>query len=746
MPPTDKTMMTLIFPLRLTYRDILAGVLIVLLAFVLRAVVVFDRAARDPAFLPPPGTDQAVYVGLAQLYETGDWPGGPFHWQPGMVYFLVGARALVGDSIGLLRLVTSLAGALACGLLVGAGWLLTRRRWGGFAAGLLLAVYPVTMFYTTEFLTETPAVLGVAVFLFLALWQTARLALWRSALLGLVIGLTILTRTNLAVLWLIWLLLLALDIRQPRVVLVHAAASLVFLVLAVAPVTLYNRQAAGGGTYPLVSSTGMDEVYRANNRDATGVRSTDPAMLTVDGDYLDALLADIRLNPPHFLELQLRKSGLYWSELESGNNIDYLQSGAAASPLLRAIPLDFRLLAFCGWLGVFALGYANRRLSLWFALLHLLLFASVMPLWIEGRLKQPAVVPLTLTAAYLILALADLLRARRWQTLVRRYTLPALALLLALAGLRWAVDILPQTRPVSGLPADLRPLDLVWDGQLKLLGWRTLPDWPAAERGWTHFQRSYVVQVYWQVLAPVAVDYNVFLAYVVDGTRIAGIDRAIGAVSFYPKRTSQWQPGEIYAETLGFKLPPDSPLERGGDIRLGVYRLEGEDEANQTLIPVLAAPIADQAITLQRLAVFDLGYQGNTTGEVHTNRALFGDLIALEMVDAPTSAAPGAAITLKLNWAALADTRTDYTLFVHLLDEFENLVAQVDTPPRGNTLPTSTWPPDYPLSDQVLLQVPDKPGDYRLYLGWYDALTFDRLPVAGSLDGRLYVGEIRVEG
>ncbi len=739
-------MMTPAFPLRLTYRDIFAGVLIVLLAFGLRVVVVFDRAAGDPAFLPPAGTDQAVYWGLAQRYEAGSWPDGPFHWQPGMVYFLVGARALVGDSVGMLRLVTSLAGALACGFLVGAGWLLTRRRRGGYAAGLLLAVYPVTLFYTTEFLTETPAVLGVAIVLFLALWQTARLALWRSALLGAVTGLTILTRTNLAVLWLAWLALLVLEIRRPRLIVLHAAVSLVFLALVVAPVTLYNRQAARGDGYPLVSSTGMDEVYRANNRDATGVRSTDPAMLTVDGDYLAALLVDIRLNPLRVVELQLRKTGLYWSELESGNNIDYLQSGEAVSPLLRAIPLDFRALAFFGWLGVVALAWQRRRLAIWFALLHLLLFASVMPLWIEGRLKQPSVVPLALTAAALLPALADLARGRQWQTLIRRYALPALALLLALAGLRWAVDELPQTRPVAGLPADARPLEVVWDGQLKLLGWRTLPDWPAAERGWTHFQRSYVVQLYWQVSAPVDVDYNVFLAYVVDGTRVAGIDRAIGAVSFFPKRTSQWQPGEIYAEVLGFKLPPDSPLEQGGDIRLGVYRLEGDDETGQTLIPVQAEPMNADAITLQRLAVYDLGYQQAEIGDRTASRAVFGDLIVLDAIEMPASAAPGTAITIKLNWLALADTPTDYTLFVHLVDESGELVAQVDTPPRGNTLPTSTWPPYYPLQDEIRFIVPETPGSYRLYLGWYDALTFDRLPVAGSLDGRLYVGELRVEG
>ncbi|NWG17235.1 MAG: glycosyltransferase family 39 protein [Chloroflexi bacterium] len=729
-----------VFPLRLSRRDVLAGVGILLLAFGLRVMVVFDRAQADPFFDPlPPGTDQRVYVELAARYEAGSWPDGPFFWQPGIVYFLVGARALVGESLGMMRLVMALAGALACGWMAGAGWLLTRRRWGGYLAGLLLAVYPVAIFFATDFLTEGLASVYISLFLFLALWQREQPARWRSALVGVVLGLTIITRTNLGVLAPAWLALLALSLPR-RQALFHAALSLVFLALAIAPVTLYNRQAARGQPYPLVTSTGLNEVYRANNRDATGVRSTDPAMLTVDGDYLDALLADIRLKPLRFVELQIRKTGLYWSELEPGNNLDYLQSGEAVSPLLRAVPLDFRTLAFFGWLGVVAMFYQNRRLGLFFALLHLLIFAGVMPLWAEGRLKQPAVAPLVAASAYAAVALYDLARARRWRDLARRYAPPALALLLALAGLRAAVDVLPQTRPVAGLPDDLRPLGVTWDGALRLIGWRTLPDWPAAERGWTHFQRSYVVQLYWEVLNPVEVDYNFYLAYIVDGQRIAGFDHPVGAVSFMPRRTSAWQPGEIYAEILGFKLPQDAPREISGDIRLGVYRLEGEDESSRMVIPVQAAPANADAITLQRLAVFDMGGQAAVEGF-----AVFGGQLSLHGLELPPQAEPGESLSLIFYWTALADLQTDYTLFIHLLDENGRTAAQYDGQPRQNRLPTSTWPPDYTVRDEVQLMMPDRPGVYPVYMGWYDARSFDRLPVDGSPDGRLLLGEIRVE-
>jgi hypothetical protein len=93
----------------LTYRDIALAMMIVMAAFTLRVIVVFDRAHNDWAFDPlPAGTDQVEYVRAAQLYEAGSWPSGPFHWQPGVAYYFVAIRALVGKSLGMMRVATSL--------------------------------------------------------------------------------------------------------------------------------------------------------------------------------------------------------------------------------------------------------------------------------------------------------------------------------------------------------------------------------------------------------------------------------------------------------------------------------------------------------------------------------------------------------------------------------------------------------------------------------------------------------------
>lgn len=748
--------MTFSSTFRLTYRDIAFAVVIMLLAFVLRVMVTVERAERDVSFAPlPSGSDQYVYVLQAEGYEAGTWPSGVFHWQPGITYFLIAIRPIFGRGIGQMTLGMALISALGCGFMVGCGWLLTRRRWGGYLAGLLMAVYPIAIFYSTVLLTESLSSIYLIVFLFLVFWQREKLSLWRSIFLGVLLGLMTITRTNLAALSLAWLLLLWLDTRGtgaraflPARFVVHAGVSLLCMGLMIAPVALWNRAQARSREFPLITDTGMEEVYRGNNRDATGLRSTDPAFYTADNGYTNALLSDIRLNPLRFVELQLRKVGLYWSAAEPGNNVDYQQSGEAVSPLLRAIPLDFALVAFLGWLGIIVLWKNERRAAFFLALIHGLIFAGVMLVWAEGRLKQPAVPVLILPAAHALLQGFDL-AARRLQPdkrAIRRYGLPALILLIVGSGLGWAAENLPQNRPVAGLPSDARTLGVTFGDSLKLLAWRTLPDWPAAQRGWTHFQRSYVVQLYWQVMQPTSDDYNVYLAYIQDGQRLAGVDRAIGTVSFRPKPTSQWQPGDIYAEVIGFQIPKDLPLEKTGEIRLGIYTASGEtNDPNRVILPVPTTSTAEalSSIALERLAIFDTGYIGTELDGFTPLSLDFGGQIALKGYTLSLNADPGEVLTLGLYWKALADMETDYTLLVHLEDDAGNPVAQFDTPPRANTLTTSTWPPDYPISDAVTMTMPSVVGTYSLYIGWYNPVDGQRV-TTGTPDSRVLLSRIRV--
>lgn len=728
----------------LTYRDIAVGVAIMLLAFALRVVVLHDRAVGDPMFAPlPDGSDQQTYVEFAERYDRGDWPDAPFRYQPGFNYFLIVARALVGKSLVQMRLALSLVNALACGLMVAVGWLLTGRRWGGYLSGLLLAVYPVAIFYSTELLVEGIALVYVCIFLLLTLWQRERLSLWRSVLLGLTLGLCTITRTNLGLLWLAWALWLLLHVRNPKRWLVHAAVSGLALAAVIAPVTLWNWQ-AGDGKFQLITNVGEEEIYRGNNRDSDGTYVKGYiARHTVDKGYTHALLVDIQMYPLRFLELQARKFAIYWSDSEPANNIDYYANGESVSPLLQAIPLDFRILSALGLLGTVALFLRDRRMGVFFALVHLFIFAGVMVIWVVSRVRLPAAASLAATSAYLVVWLVDALRDREPLRCLKPLAPATGALVVVFAFNGWAIDNLPRKVQVDQLPADAHPANIVFDDTLRLVGWRFPDDWPAGETHWAYPNESYAVELYWEVLKPTPNDYSAYIAYVIGENRVLGRDRPIGKVSYPPLGTSGWQPGDIYVEIIGVKFPHDIPQVQAGEMRLDVYLLEGDEtDENRTVIDVpMTEPTDAPYVVLHPLVIYDRVARPEAVEGLTALDAAFGGQIALTGYALPESAASGETIHIPMRWQATAEVMQDYTRFLHIMDG-DTLAAGSDAP-VGGTLVSSTWMPGYPIDETVALQLPDTPGTYQIYTGLYDPQTQERLAVAGA-DNRVLLGEIVV--
>jgi hypothetical protein len=92
---------------------------------------------------------------------------------------------------------------------------------------------------------------------------------------------------------------------------------------------------------------------------------------------------------------------------------------------------------------------------------------------------------------------------------------------------------------------------------------------------------------------------------------------------------------------------------------------------------------------------------------------------------------PGQTLRLQLYWQALEPVAEDYTVFVHVLDQAGQLVAQQDNPPVRGTRPTSTWEPGTVIVDPYDLLIPqDAPvGDYAVTLGLYRLADLSRLPV-----------------
>ncbi|MCJ7549678.1 MAG: hypothetical protein MUQ30_08360, partial [Anaerolineae bacterium] len=99
----------------------------------------------------------------------------------------------------------------------------------------------------------------------------------------------------------------------------------------------------------------------------------------------------------------------------------------------------------------------------------------------------------------------------------------------------------------------------------------------------------------------------------------------------------------------------------------------------------------------------------------------FGELVGADL--AALELRPGDDLDITLYWRALGPAEADYTVFVHLVDPDDGILAQSDAWPAGGVAPTTTWSEGEVIVDRHVLRVPEAvlAGEYELYVGMYDA-------------------------
>jgi hypothetical protein len=132
---------------------------------------------------------------------------------------------------------------------------------------------------------------------------------------------------------------------------------------------------------------------------------------------------------------------------------------------------------------------------------------------------------------------------------------------------------------------------------------------------------------------------------------------------------------------------------------------------------------------------------------VPLNVDLGGRIRLLGAVADASSVQPGGILALTLYWQALRPVSHDYTVFVHLLGQYDRVIAQRDVEPGLGARPTSGWKPGEVVADPYLLVLPEAayaPDQAVWEVGLYDAATGQRLPVDGGGDNVRF-GAVAVE-
>ncbi len=137
----------------------------------------------------------------------------------------------------------------------------------------------------------------------------------------------------------------------------------------------------------------------------------------------------------------------------------------------------------------------------------------------------------------------------------------------------------------------------------------------------------------------------------------------------------------------------------------------------------------------QRETYFKRDFDGfHVKGVQNPAQANFGDQITLLGYDLSASdVQPGDTLDLNLYWKARQSLTTDYSSFVHVVDEEMNIYAQKDSLNPGR-YPTRLWEVDEYNRDSHTIMIPPgtPPGDYILGAGLYDPAALTRLPILGE--------------
>ena len=200
--------------------------------------------------------------------------------------------------------------------------------------------------------------------------------------------------------------------------------------------------------------------------------------------------------------------------------------------------------------------------------------------------------------------------------------------------------------------------------------------------------------------------------------------------------TPEWQPNEVIVERYEIPIAFDSPA-GDYDLKLGFSDLTTGQEVLQP-VPLQSLRVTESTrphadVPLDALANFSaqialLGATAN--GVAHQT-----ELPAITVK-------PGETIGVGLNWLAQQQVDESYTIFVHLIDGGNRLMAQRDYTPMGGAFPTQLWIPKWiagqSVNDPYQIKVPDDlpPGEYFVETGIYGMTSQRRVPIIGR-DGSL---------
>lgn len=425
--------------------------LIALAALALRLGVCWELASinqgHNSVFTPSKLSDLATYMQLGRDMATGQYQG-EFYYQP--FYYAVFLPIIYyfsGGAIWAVILIQSLLGAASCYLAGLCGAMLFGKK-GGISAAILTAISTPLLLYTPFHQNETLQTFNLIALFYLTLCACRKNTIFLWSTVGLVTGISILTRGN------IWILLPGIlavwgltGIRKHaswKKSLLSGTCLLGLLIAVQLPFAIHNTRIRKQLTGP---STAADAVLALGNSKEAPPGGRNPGLPAGPMEYPEAYhqimnsgtstfcaMTDwLKEEPAAFLELQCRKLLLFWNCEEIPNNVSLYGEGSFSNILSFLLLGRSGILIALGLAGLFAFTLRTiKRRSLQLALLYYFIIAywcAVSLFYILSRFRAP-IMPLLAVAGGGFIALAiRRLRNRANLELWRSYLMLCLTVL-----------------------------------------------------------------------------------------------------------------------------------------------------------------------------------------------------------------------------------------------------------------------------------------------------------------------------
>ncbi len=366
----------------------------------------------------------------------------------------------------------------------------------------------------------------------------------------------------------------------------------------------------------------------------------------------------------------------------------------------------------------------------------------------QGRLLYPAI------GAIGILLATGLDFWLQWlPQMVRRLAWTAILLGLLSTSIYVLVQVLPTSyqapAPIAAVPASAQPINLSFgdDRSIELLA-------VAVGEGRYRSGERVPVTLYLQARQPLTHDLQLFVQLLDEaGQEVANLTTHPG---WGRNPTSFWQPQAIYADR--YDLLVTGPIDTSAPLSARLYTgFINPATEHQDNLPLPALTTTGEEVTpfVARVALLPHRWAELDEFGLEPAQATWGDVIQLVGVSPVTPVAAGEQkLTTTLMWESVGIPATDYSAYVHVVDENGVQVAGYDQAPARDRFPTRLWQPGDRIVTSFILDLPPdlQPGRYAIWTGLYETASGGslRLPVthAGELlsgDGEVQLGTLEVQ-